>query len=373
MKHAIQPWHAAYRALLIYFSCFAAVTINAETPLANSNAAHESPSLRRATNALVTVPPGNGLPQFCTRTTDANTGRSTCADRGSQSEPVIYATSYDNGAFVIKLLFFLKTANPSSFVLYRVNTATKQETFLTQWDDAAPLSERYGKAISVSPDGKRIALIRSAPPLKDAPSSLKQGAIELFDIENKTWRSTNADALDSRPVQWLDDQRILFSRGVRRESANAALLHINAAADQFGSSYAQAPVVPLIVEHDLNTGAERMIHVGVNVIALRGRDDIVVQDSDAKLRHVKGGNSTAIAAPPGMTHRGIVGAAGASRVLHWAAPSDTLEARYTQSNSPIVGAKRLLSLRITDLQTGEFFTVVERIDPRSRPSIYVKP
>jgi hypothetical protein len=349
---------------------------------AQTHQANENEALRKTVNAIASVPPGRGLPQFCTRIIDINLKRSTCADRGSLSEPVIFAMPYDNGAYIIKLRYYLKTDSPSNFVLNRVNSATKQETFLAQWDESVALSETYGKKVSVSPDGKRIALIRNAPPMKDTKFKRKQGTLDIFDIDSKTWQPTAIEALDGHPVQWLDDQRIVFSRAVKRELLPAELTIPANETDRYGADYERASIIPVIFIRDLTMGTERAIHIGEVALALPQHNQIIIQDGEQRLRIATlGGDLSAsqstfasvpLTAPPGITHRGVIGFAGPTQLLYWAQPLPGREIGYTKSNSPLVGPKQLLSLRIADIRTGDFVTVIERIDPRSHPAVYVK-
>ena len=54
------------------------------------------------------------------------------------------------------------------------------------------------------------------------------------------------------------------------------------------------------------------------------------------------------------------------KVLYWALPTDGATAAFTGRNSPMVGPKQLLSLKVADLDSGAFATVYADLDPRAR-------
>ncbi len=333
----------------------------------------ENENIRREVNAAVTVPPGRGIPDYCSRAHQVRTKRSACLDTGGLTEPVRYAMLHGEGRYAVKLLVYMKTESPTTFHLVRVDTQTKLEKFMTQWDARNRSDEIYEKAISISPDGKRVALVRYASDARGAGRFMKQGTLDLYDIERNTWQSLEIDALDGHPVQWLDDNRIVFARAVKRDDVPAPWFDAKNSSDDFGAVYSRAAIVPVVFLRDLRSRTERALHIGRVAIASPSGRELIVQDDALKMRRIaiddEAMRSMPIAALPAMTHRGLVGFAGSTHVTYWAEPFTGRETQYTRSNSPLVGPKKLLSLRIANIENGEFVTVVERIDPRSRPSV----
>ncbi len=333
----------------------------------------ENENTRREVNAAVTVPPGRGIPDYCSRAHNVRTKRSVCLDTGGLTQPVRYAMLHGEGRYALKLLVFMKTDNPTTFHLVRVDTQTKLEKFMTQWDARDRSDEIYEKALSISPNGKRVALVRNASGARGASHFMKQGTLDLYDIERNTWQSLEIDALDGHPVQWLDDNRIVFARAVKRDDVPAPWFDAKNSNDDFGAVYSRAALVPVIFLRDLRSTSERALHIGRVAVASPSSRELIVQDDALKMRRIaiddEAMRSMPMAALPAMTHRGIVGFAGTTHVAYWAEPFAGRETQYTLSNSPLVGPKKLLSLRIANIENGEFITVVERVDPRSRPSV----
>ncbi len=333
----------------------------------------ENESVRREVNAAVTVPPGLGIPDYCARAYNVRSKRSACLDTGGRTQPVRYATLHSDGSFAVKLLVYLKTDSPTTFHLVRVDTQTKREKFMTEWNVRDPLEELYNKTLSISPDGKRVAIVRNASDLRGAAHFMKQGKLELYDIENNVWQNLEIDALDGHPVQWLDENRIAFARAVKREDMPTQLLDPKSADDDFGNVYARAAFVPVVYVRDMRSKTERALHVGRIAIASPNGRELIVQDDARKTRRIaldgESLRSTPLRPLSAMTHNGIIGFAGPAHIAYWAEPYEGRETQYTLSNSPLVGPKKLLSLRIANIENGEFVTAVERIDPRARPSV----
>ena len=57
--------------------------------------------------------------------------------------------------------------------------------------------------------------------------------------------------------------------------------------------------------------------------------------------------------------------------LSWCLPTQGTQIKYTQNNSPLVGPKLMLTVKLTRFNTDEFETVVPYIDPRQKVSFGV--
>ena len=334
----------------------------------------ETPSVRTTLKAIVSTPPGAGLPQWCTRLIDVATGKSECVDSRDGAAPTIFSAPYDNGNQVIKLTFALRGGSASAFALHHLDVATGQQTEIAQWEQSSPLATTFEKTLSVSPNGHRLALIRVAPLRRDAGLRFTQGPLELFDLKTQLWRSTGVQAMDGRPVQWLDDHKIVYVRVTPRDRVDEAILRsATSQPDGFAAAYEHFGRVPLVVLRDLQTGSERVLHIGETAFVVPGSDRIVVQDNARHLRFVDLGDLRSETLPndqlPGITHKGVVAMLDRSHLLYWALPTEGQPPRYTLSNSPLVGPKLVLSLKVADIGTREFVTVVEHIDPRSHPGV----
>jgi hypothetical protein len=52
-------------------------------------------------------------------------------------------------------------------------------------------------------------------------------------------------------------------------------------------------------------------------------------------------------------------------LVYWGIPTDGAPAELTRGNSPLVGPKRMLAIKVANLETGGFETIRSSVDPRS--------
>jgi hypothetical protein len=57
-----------------------------------------------------------------------------------------------------------------------------------------------------------------------------------------------------------------------------------------------------------------------------------------------------------------------SLVLYWGLPTTGSVLRYTQHNSPLVGKKLMLTVKVAQINSNKFLTLVPYVDPRDRVS-----
>ena len=159
-------------ATLLANACFLAGSTNAPagTPDANSAFTHsnETPSIRAALRAVVSTPPSAESAQRCTRLIDVASGKGDCADRHDVTSPTIFSTPYDNGKQLVKLSFSLRSGSPSTFTLPHLDVATGQHAEIARREQSSPVAATLEKALSMSPNRHRVALIRVTPWRRDS-------------------------------------------------------------------------------------------------------------------------------------------------------------------------------------------------------------
>ena len=64
----------------------------------------------------------------------------------------------------------------------------------------------------------------------------------------------------------------------------------------------------------------------------------------------------------------IIGFAGPNAILYWGLPTTGVAQQWASVGSPLVRRKHMLTIKIADLSSGEFQTVVEAIDSRHAAS-----
>ena len=226
--------------------------------------------------------------------------------------------------------------------------------------DGDPLWDRPLVGLAMSPDGSALAYVQQHQPgTKHTP--LNVGRLVVREVRPGEERpdANPADnewvrhALGQRVGWFPDSERLLF-----------------AAAGPEGRSL--KPAVPPAAQPDpmicvLNRRS------GSIATVTRGHSPVLSREGKSVL--VARGKSYSwglVELPSGRARRidpiaGLVRPVGllASRyVIYVGASSAGAPDGYTLNNSPLVGPKRMLSLKLADLQTGAFQTLLDGVDPR---------
>jgi hypothetical protein len=178
-----------------------------------------------------------------------------------------------------------------------------------------------------------------------------------------------AKALDAHLSFFPDGRRIAYTGLIDPGEAARLLREHGAAPEAFGKGLMSWPRLRAACILDLDTGRVEAIFPGGSVLVSPGGTKMLVQGEDAALRLVDlAERRSQPAALPGLVrwwyHDALVAFVDADRVLYRALPTEGVGPKWTTSNSPLVGPKPMLSVKIARLSTGEFQTVVPYLDPR---------
>lgn len=240
----------------------------------------------------------------------------------------------------------------------------------------------YRKPMALSPDGRWLATVPESRLLKLAGYSPRLtsgqrfrdartvGELVLVDLRSGGQRRTGIELLDEQPISWSADGRRLLV--VRAETADRLTPRLAALVE--GNEGRAGQGIPVVEALTVETGAVDMLAIGLDPLWSADQSTLLFATADDRfvLRDV-GGVERALTLP-GMTGRfGPIAFVGPRQVLYWALPTDGTEPAGTVNNSPLVGPKQMVSLKVVDLDTQAFATVVPRIDPRANVGYSVGP
>jgi hypothetical protein len=216
------------------------------------------------------------------------------------------------------------------------------------------LWHRALSAIALAPAGGRIAFVSKTGEKLNDYRPLGIGRLEVWEPERRTIRSLDLPAAN-RPPSWFPD------------GARLAYVGLDTAA-----SGQRFPVVFVV---DVTTGERRVIGPGDHpTVSTNGRTILVhLADGGPVLVDVATGAQRPVTIPGLVPASPIAAANTVGRVLalvdsryaiYRALPTEGLPAGLTANNSALVGPKPTQSIKLADLESGEFVTLVDVVDPR---------
>lgn len=196
-----------------------------------------------------------------------------------------------------------------------------------------------GDFLALSPVGGFVALITNV-------KGNDIGTLEIWDIKKKKSLDVKLSALNA-PLSWFPDGTTLVYTGVRYENGKS---------------------VPGVFIYDLKENNNTFFAEGGGSLVTPDGKSIIVGHSDRSFSIIN--YKTKDSRPlkvPGLV-RFPIGFAASNRVLAFSLPTKGGPAQWTKNNSPLVGPKPMIAVKIIDLDTGEFQTVLNSIDPRHKAS-----
>ncbi len=266
---------------------------------------------------------------------------------------------------------------PGTIALERVRCSTDAcdtaRERIAAWPSAS-LNDVYGKTLAVSPDGRRVAVLPSSevfqtdgysPRLQAGlrfPTDRMVGDLHVVDLGTGVDRVVQTRVLDGEPVSWsADGRRLLF---IRLETADA--LPSRLAAELRGNERPPGTGLPLVETVDVVSGATETIALGMNAVWSPDQGTLLFASSidHLELRELATGVSRPLYLPGYVGRYPWVRFVGPRRVLYRAVPTTGALPGFTGHNSPLIGPKQLVTLKVADVDTLQFTTVLDDLDPR---------
>ena len=226
--------------------------------------------------------------------------------------------------------------------------------------------DEIGDHLALSPEGGLAAFVENLERIQmRKPSALLgRGQLAIWDVAAGAPVQVEVRALDF-PLAWLPGGRKLAYADLVPREAGLELLQSHAETDgTFGQEFAQWEAIPALFVYDLDTRTARAVHVGTRAAATPdGRALAVVGFEPAwRLCALEGQGCRGLLAPGNM---GAIAFVEPNLLLYRAPHTEGAELRWTEHNSPLVGPKPMRSLKVADIDTGQFRSVVPYVDPRT--------
>jgi hypothetical protein len=225
--------------------------------------------------------------------------------------------------------------------------------------------DAMGGQMALSPVGHHLAFVTdlSGVQMTKPDAWLESGNLQVWNISTKAGGSVGITARDSALSWFPNGRRLAYAALVPNRWAGS----LAASPDGFGKSWDRWPRVPAAHILDVKSGKVRFVCIGDDpVVSLDGKA-VLVRDYDSRLRMVN--VATGAWRPvqlPGQAwsySKSVIAFKGNS-FLYWAVPTAGTAPKATKNNSPLVGPKWMLGLKVADVSTGGYETVWQDLDPR---------
>ncbi len=228
------------------------------------------------------------------------------------------------------------------------------------WDDA--VSQR----IALAAIGGNVACITKLQPveMRNPDTFLQCGKLEIWNIATQAQYVIAVTALDEGLSWFPDGKRLAYVELVSNNARDPGTQNFK----DFGKDFKAWAKVPVTIILDTSTGKKSRLHLGWNPVVSSDGKCVLVEDLDWERRLID--LTTGKSQPvrwPGAYGPAIALIEG-KYVVYWGLPTSGTGLRYTTNNSPLVGKKLMLTLKVAELNTNKFQTIVPYLDPRTQVS-----
>lgn len=312
----------------VSFSIYSSCTANSH-PLPTINGPEAKDLITRATGCVVIDHPVAGIDAIRLRDLEEIVVREPHEERNAINS----VAGPDADGWVVFVDFDM-AAKTHSLKAIKMDGTGEKEVFTAPgdalWDNPMSTPE-------LAPRGGNVAFLTQ--PVRPFAPRIVSAPIEVWNIHTKTEHDTNIEALN-RGLSWFPDGKHLTY--VQVEPAEPEMVYI------------------LNVEN----GERTLLHKGrYAMVSTDGASVLVNTAEEGNLViDVKTGESRKVDWPGKWG--GPVAFIAQDLLLYWGLPTTGTIPGVTEHNSPLVGPKPMGTLKLADLTSGKFQTVVPYIDPR---------
>lgn len=231
------------------------------------------------------------------------------------------------------------------------------------WGNFSTHVHPIGNNMAMSPDGKVAILVNLHSVQAYSPQALQQeGTLEIWGAHGLI-KALDLPCLDYQFSWFPDGKRLAVVRHVSSET----LKQSGKWPTDFRLPSADGRV-GAVCEVNIESGESRVLLAGTNPVVSEDGRSLFLEDYDQRgiLLDLKSGEQRPVSLPGRWSK--VLAITKDGRAIYWGLRTEGAEARQTTSNSPLAGAKPMMTIKVADMQSGRFSTLVPYVDPRSSAS-----
>ena len=228
-----------------------------------------------------------------------------------------------------------------------------------------------GDDLVLSQDSGKIAFVGkyedvTPPKLRDMASGFFLGPLEIWSLDPLLRIETNLQAEAKRSLAWFPDNKRLAYTTLLSRSQLVKEPSLPEDLEEFEG----LDVIPVIMIFDFATRRNEFFHVGWRPIISLDGEYIMLEVLNGRWRlvDVRTRKSSPATWPGPWRRFGPVAFVGKDLLLYGGLPTTGSKQQFTEGNSPVVGPKAMGTLKVADLKTGKFKTILDPVDPRWKVS-----
>lgn len=291
-----------------------------------------------------------------------------------EGDPYVYALAgpdSDGRIVYVEDHFFAedKTKKKHLLKVKFLNKPTDETIF--ERPGAAMFSDLIEKDISISPRGGKVAFVSNSKFIDVTPEKWKMkvggfwmGSLEIWSLEKRTPIAINLEAVANRGTAWLPDgKRFVYTTLLPLKRYFELQGEKSEVKNLLGWEH-----IPTTMIFNSETGESQFLCAGWAPLVSSDGKSVLITDliGGHTLIDITSKKSTSVGWPGDWT--GPIALIGEDLILYGGLPTQGTAQKLTGSNSPLVGPKRMGTLKIANLKTGKFKTVMEDVDPRGEVS-----
>ncbi len=219
-----------------------------------------------------------------------------------------------------------------------------------------------GSQLALSPTGGHVAFLSGLVPVELPSAYLHVGNLEVWNVCNKAGGKRLATVLDEG-LAWFPDGRRL---ALVRLLDPTALPTVSEPPAELGQTFRAWGKVPAVFVLNLDTGTETFLAEGWRPVVSDDGRSILVMDREGQARVVDAGSGRPLALRvPGRDCPRLIASPAPGQFLALCRPGAGEPIELSTRNSPLAGAKPLLTVSFIRTDSGERQAVVRAVDPRT--------